>query len=274
MSAGVDREMELLRSLKVLSLGKDATLDDVKAAYRKLCKVWHPDRFGDDAELRADAEAKMREVNAAYEYVCPELEKRAEAQRKDWQQAAVAAQAAAETAEAAKRDAVKSANAWKTEADRLKSELASVNSSKASLRLGKGLVVCAIAAILAGGLVGGSIASSNQDAKVKAAADFARVKARQEGVSEGWQTGWDSGVASGKRQAAPVGSFIRYEPEAPLTACSARTWYFVSIVANPNAAEQPYAPFYLNAVSEKQTSVGSLPNGVGWLYWGADKPNR
>ena len=43
----------------VLGLAPDATLDDAKAAYKRLARRWHPDRPDGDAR-------RMAEINAAY----------------------------------------------------------------------------------------------------------------------------------------------------------------------------------------------------------------
>lgn len=45
-----------------LGVGKDATLAQIKAAYRKLALKWHPDR-----NKEAGAEAKFKQINQAYE---------------------------------------------------------------------------------------------------------------------------------------------------------------------------------------------------------------
>ena len=47
---------------EVLELKPGATDDEIKAAYRRLAKKYHPDLNGGSAE----AEAKMKEVNEAY----------------------------------------------------------------------------------------------------------------------------------------------------------------------------------------------------------------
>jgi molecular chaperone DnaJ len=47
---------------EVLGVRRDASDDEIKKAYRKLVFQYHPDRNPDDAE----AETKIREVNAAY----------------------------------------------------------------------------------------------------------------------------------------------------------------------------------------------------------------
>jgi hypothetical protein len=55
------------QSLRVLGLAPDATEQAIKEAYRDLIKVWHPDRFGSDARLRAKAQERLKDVNAAFE---------------------------------------------------------------------------------------------------------------------------------------------------------------------------------------------------------------
>ena len=47
----------------VLGVSKDASADDLKKAYRKLAKQYHPDMNPGDKT----AEAKFKEVNEAYE---------------------------------------------------------------------------------------------------------------------------------------------------------------------------------------------------------------
>jgi hypothetical protein len=53
--------------LAILGLSRGATADEIKQAFRDLAQVWHPDRFGHDARLRAKAEEKFKEINAAYQ---------------------------------------------------------------------------------------------------------------------------------------------------------------------------------------------------------------
>ena len=54
---------------RLLDLRPGATDDEVRRAHRDLSKVWHPDRFGHDPELRRKAEEKLKEINAAWETI-------------------------------------------------------------------------------------------------------------------------------------------------------------------------------------------------------------
>src|SRR6056297_2361662 len=58
---------------EILGVSKDATQDDIKKAYRKLIKKWHPDLH---KENKKDAEVKFKEISEAYE-VLSDTEKRA-----------------------------------------------------------------------------------------------------------------------------------------------------------------------------------------------------
>lgn len=55
-----------LQALETLGLTPSATPEQIRQAYRDLVKVWHPDRFGADARLRAKAEEKLKSINAAF----------------------------------------------------------------------------------------------------------------------------------------------------------------------------------------------------------------
>jgi molecular chaperone DnaJ len=50
---------------KVLGVSPDASDEEIKKAYRRLAKQYHPDRNPGDQE----AAKKMQEVNAAYEQI-------------------------------------------------------------------------------------------------------------------------------------------------------------------------------------------------------------
>ncbi len=57
-------------ALSVLRLARNATLDELKRAYRDSVRDYHPDRVAHlGAELKELAEKKTKEINAAYEYL-------------------------------------------------------------------------------------------------------------------------------------------------------------------------------------------------------------
>lgn len=51
---------------EVLNVGKNATDDDLKKAYRKLAMRWHPDKNPND---KKEAEAKFKQISEAYEVI-------------------------------------------------------------------------------------------------------------------------------------------------------------------------------------------------------------
>ena len=50
---------------KVLGVSRDASDDEIKQAYRRLAKQYHPDRNPGDAA----AAKKMQQINAAYDQI-------------------------------------------------------------------------------------------------------------------------------------------------------------------------------------------------------------
>ena len=66
------RSRDEMRALDVLELESDADFDAVKAAYRRLAKVNHPDTNGGDAE----AAARFQAVQAAYDVLRKAEERR------------------------------------------------------------------------------------------------------------------------------------------------------------------------------------------------------
>jgi DnaJ-domain-containing protein 1 len=57
-------------SYRALDLAPGAGMEQIRAAYKELVKVWHPDRFGQDEKLRERATQKLQQINAAYEKLC------------------------------------------------------------------------------------------------------------------------------------------------------------------------------------------------------------
>jgi len=62
--------MDILESYRILDIGPNASLEEVKRAYRELARVWHPDRFPNDVRLQQKAEEKLKQINIAYERIC------------------------------------------------------------------------------------------------------------------------------------------------------------------------------------------------------------
>jgi len=68
----VKREKEpdkISRCIEILGLKPNASQEEVNQAYRDLVNVWHPDRFVGNPRLQKKAEEKVKEINAAYEYI-------------------------------------------------------------------------------------------------------------------------------------------------------------------------------------------------------------
>ncbi|MCG2747512.1 MAG: DnaJ domain-containing protein [Desulfobulbaceae bacterium] len=65
--AAVNQEQQYY---EVLGLQADATFEEIKKAYRKLSMKYHPDKVAHlGEEFRGVAEEKMKEINAAYQYL-------------------------------------------------------------------------------------------------------------------------------------------------------------------------------------------------------------
>src|SRR5579863_9240138 len=86
-------------ALQALELRLTASADEIKAAYLLLVKVWHPDRFQHDVQLKAAATEKLKAINAAYRYLTSSAAKKA--QRKAEKAARTAAQPSSPVAEPA-----------------------------------------------------------------------------------------------------------------------------------------------------------------------------
>ena len=54
---------------KLLGVGENAELQELKLVYRNLMKNWHPDKIRDNEEMKADAEAKSKHIIEAYHFL-------------------------------------------------------------------------------------------------------------------------------------------------------------------------------------------------------------
>jgi len=61
---------ELKRLCLVLELDGVSSKKEIKKAYLKMAKLWHPDRFHHDPRLLTKAEQKMKVINEAYYQLC------------------------------------------------------------------------------------------------------------------------------------------------------------------------------------------------------------
>lgn len=60
---------EIGKCYELLGVKPGVSPAELKAAYRDMAKVWHPDRFGHDARLQQKAQEKLKEINEAYEFL-------------------------------------------------------------------------------------------------------------------------------------------------------------------------------------------------------------
>lgn len=61
-------EIDKSKYYKVLNVPEDASMEEIKKAYRNLAKQHHPDRYVNESdEVRAEHERKFKEINEAYE---------------------------------------------------------------------------------------------------------------------------------------------------------------------------------------------------------------
>jgi curved DNA-binding protein CbpA len=58
---------EIKRAYRILGLPAGASEGDVKAAYRDLAQVWHPDRFSHSERLQEKAQKNLKRINEAFQ---------------------------------------------------------------------------------------------------------------------------------------------------------------------------------------------------------------
>ncbi|MGL5192265.1 MAG: J domain-containing protein [Chroococcales cyanobacterium] len=61
---------KMARFYKILGLNSNASLKEVKQAYRGLLKKWHPDLFYDNPEKQKKAQEVIQKMNEMYYKLC------------------------------------------------------------------------------------------------------------------------------------------------------------------------------------------------------------
>jgi curved DNA-binding protein CbpA len=69
--------MDVHHAFEILEIEENASLPEIKKAYRDLTQVWHPDRYTGKPRLYEKALEKMKEINAAYDCIVSFLEQKA-----------------------------------------------------------------------------------------------------------------------------------------------------------------------------------------------------
>lgn len=65
------------RFLELFDLGRNYTDEELRAAYKDLVQVWHPDKYTNNERLRVRAESKIKFINEAYAALGETLRRRA-----------------------------------------------------------------------------------------------------------------------------------------------------------------------------------------------------
>lgn len=68
----IDRH-ELIQAARALGLGKKASINEIRAAYKSLMKEWHPDRCPDGEEACLEMAKKISHAYALLIEYCEEL---------------------------------------------------------------------------------------------------------------------------------------------------------------------------------------------------------
>ncbi len=69
-------------ALRILGLDPEATLDEVRRAYREQVNLWHPDRYSENSALKAMALKNVQDANRAWTYLRTRLPQSAPAPKK------------------------------------------------------------------------------------------------------------------------------------------------------------------------------------------------
>lgn len=60
---------EIYKHLAELELEPGASMEEIKASYKELAQVWHPDRFQSNVSLQQRAHSKLQRINESYQFL-------------------------------------------------------------------------------------------------------------------------------------------------------------------------------------------------------------
>ena len=107
-----ERRRLALEHLRTLDLEPGARPSDLKAARLTLIKVWHPDRWENDANLRAKGEARLKAIEAAYTWLTGNDDVLADLVVDPWKTTEPPTSATAATAESVSSEPGSSRSRW------------------------------------------------------------------------------------------------------------------------------------------------------------------
>lgn len=65
---------DLEKYYEILEISPDASVDEIKEAFRQLAQIWHPDRYAYNPRLQEKAESKFKDINLAYQKLMEHFE--------------------------------------------------------------------------------------------------------------------------------------------------------------------------------------------------------
>ena len=65
----IQADPKATEAYRVLELDAGASPEEITAAYRKLCRKYHPDHYGNEPQKIKDATELLQEINKAYDYL-------------------------------------------------------------------------------------------------------------------------------------------------------------------------------------------------------------
>lgn len=61
--------MNRIEALRILGLDEDATIEDIKTAYKEMAQILHPDRFASSKKLEDRATEQFKNLQGAYDFL-------------------------------------------------------------------------------------------------------------------------------------------------------------------------------------------------------------